>query len=898
MRWKRHLERARRDDDLSEEIAHYVAQETDDNVARGMSADAARAAALRKFGNRTAIREVVYEMNTVNWFDVITQDLKYALRQLKRRPGFALAAIVSLALGIGANAAIFTLVDRVLLRMLPVENPRELVRLRVDGARPGGNWGDGLHTFPYPTYLALRDRNTVLSGVSGQRIESASLLDDSGAASIPLALVAGNYFEVLGVRAHRGRLLTPDDDRNLNGHPVAVLQYDFWQSQYQGRERIVGETIRLNGAPFTVVGIAAPGFEGTNIGIPTKVFVPVAMQPTVAPNNPALSDERAAWFYPFARLKPGVTMAQAEASMKVLFRQRVEEELSQSYFSKFPESRDTLLKQAFSLEPGDRGDSSLRLRFERPLIVLESLAAVVLLIACANIAGLLLARGASRQRELAIRRAIGARRGRIVGQLFAESALLALMGAAGGLLLGTTLTEVLIALIPGGVNELSLSATPDLRVLLFTMGVTVMTVMLFGLIPAWQNSQVGPAATLREEAGAIAGGRTHLRFRKLFVATQVGLSAVLLLGAGLFIRSLANLQQIDLGLRPDHVVTFLAGPAFPYDTTRKIQVYRSLLEGLATVPGVAAVGGNRTPLFTGGRTDGVLTVEGRPDGGEAPFTFFNAVTPGYFEVLGIPVKAGTGFTWGDWGSGKRQALVNEALTDAYFGGTPPLGRMVGQGSKSAPDIEIVGVFGNARYHDVRGEVPRQTFMNLDSVIERLGRLSVYVRTAGDPHQVMPSLRTAVRRIDPNLVIWNMRTLDEQIGTRMANERMLSFLSVGFAVLATVLAIVGVHGVLTFQVTRRTHEIGIRMALGAGRGLIVRLVAAEMIAVVLGGLAAGVAIAYFCGRYVETLLFGLQADDPLVFVTAAITLLVAAAAAMLLPAWRASRIDPLLALRHE
>ena len=896
MAWRRFFQRAQRDDDLAAEIDHYVAAETDDNIARGMSADAARTAAVRKFGNRAAVREVVYGMNTINWADVLTQDLKYGLRQLRLRPGFALAAILSLALGIGANTAIFTLVDQLLLRLLPVEDPHALVQLRLDGARPGGNWGDGLHTFPYPTYLALRDRNTVFSGVSGQRIESANLLDDDGASSITVAMVAGNYFQVLGVRPHIGRLLGPDDDRNLNEHPLAVLQYDFWRSQYQGRRQIVGETIRLNGAPFTVIGVAAPAFEGTSVGVPTKVFVPIAMQPTIAPTSPALNDERAAWFYPFARLKPGVTIAQAEASMKVLYRERVEEELNQSYFSKFPEARASLLKQTFSLDPGDRGDSGLRGRFERPLIVLEWLAAVVLLIACTNIAGLLLARGAARRRDLAIRRAIGAGRGRIIGQLFAESALVAVAGAAAGLLLGTWLTELLIALLPAGTNDISLSATPDSRVLGFTIAVMIVTSLLFGLVPAWQNSQVGPSLALREEAGSIAGGRTHVRFRKVFVAVQVGLSAVLLLGAGLFIRSLTNLQHVQLGMRPENVITFLAGPAMPYDDARKIQAYRALIEGLAGVPGVVAVGANRGPLFTGGRSDGVLTIEGRADTSESPFTFFNAVTPGFFTALGIPVKAGADFSWSDWGMGKRQALVNEALTDAYFGGTAPLGTRVGQGSRSPTDIEIIGVCGNARHHDVRGDFPKQTIFNLDSVIERISRVSVYVRTAGDPEQVMPSLRSAVRQIDPNFVVSGMRTLNVQINSRMANERMLSFLATGFAILATMLALVGLHGVLVFQVANRTHEIGIRMALGARRAVIVRLIATEMTAVVLAGLAAGVATAYWCGRYVQSQLFGLDADDPLVFSIAVIALLSAATAATILPALRASRIDPLRALR--
>jgi len=899
MRWRRYFERTKRDDELAQEIAHYITQETDDNVARGMTAADARLAAVRRFGNRQIVREAVYRMNSVNWFEIVIQDLRYGLRQLRRRPGFSAAAILSLALGIGANTAIFTLVDQLVLRLLPVENPRELVWLRLEGLRPGGNWGDGNHTFPYPTYLALRDRNTVFSGLTGQRIELASLVDDDRSAAVTVAMVAGNYFEVLGVRSELGRLLTPDDDRDRNGHPVAVLQHDFWQSQYQGRPDVIGESIRLNGRPFTVVGVAAAGFEGTDVGRPTKVFVPLAMQPTIAPTNPSLENERAAWFYPFARLKPGITIAQAEAAMKVLYRQRQLEELSQPYFSRFPETRDGFLQQRFSLEPGGGGSSGLRSRFEQPLTVLSWLAAVVLLIACANIAGLLLARGAAAERDLAIRRAIGASRGRIIGQLFAESVLLAVISAVAALFLASWLTRVVIAWIPADTSALSLSAAPDLRVIVFTIAVAAVTAVLFGLVPAWQNSQTGPAATLREQSGAIAGGRTHLRIRKLFIGLQVGLSAVLLLGAGLFIRSLDNLRRVELGLQSEHVITFLARPAVPYETDRKAQAYRALLDGLAAMPGVRAVGASRTPLFTGGRTDGALRVSGQAGGApETPFSFFNAVTPGYFEALGIPLRAGTPFTWGDWGTGKRMAVVNESLASTVFPGTPPIGRLVGEGTRAATDVEIVGVMGDARYHDVRGPIPPQTFFNLDSVLDRVVRIGVYVRVAGDAGQVMRTIPGEVRRIDPNIVVTDLRTLDDQINTRMSNERMLSFLSMGFAALATILVIVGVHGVLVFQVARRTREIGVRMALGAGRGGIIRLVASEMSVVILGGLAAGVGAAYASGRYVQSQLFGLNADDPLVFSAVVVILLVSAAAATLMPALRASRIEVVRALRCE
>lgn len=892
------LSGSRRESELAEEIDAHIQLLAEENAGRGLPPEEARRRAKLQFGSVESTKESYREQRGLQALDVIVQDLRYAFRGLRKNPGFAAVAILPLAIGIGANTAIFTLVDQIVLRLLPVQNPRELVQLRVDGVRPGGNWGDGRHTFPYPTYLALRDRNAVFSGLAGQRVESVSLSGEDRSETITVAMVTGNYFQVFGVQPHRGRTLTPDDDRTLNGHPVAVLQYDFWQTQYQGRPEIIGDTIRLNGTPFTVAGIASPGFEGTDVGFPTKVWVPVAMQPTIAPTNPQLDDERSAWFYPFARLKPGVTIAQAEAAMKVLYRQQQHDELKQSYFTQYPEVRDTFLRQVFTLEPAARGNSGLRFRFERPLILLEWLAAAVLLIACANIAGLLLARGAARQRDLAIRSAIGAGRGRIIGQLFTESAILASAGAVAGLLLGFWLTRLLIRSLPYDPGNLSLSAAPDLRVLAFTIVVTAVTALLFGLLPAWQNSRLAPVATLRETAGAIAGGRTHVRLRKVFVALQVGLSAVLLLGAGLFLRTLVNLANVDLGLRSENVVCFRVGPATPYADARKLQTYRSLMEGLAKIPGVRAVGANRTSLFTGGRWDSMLTIPGASASNNEPFSFFNAVTPGYFEALGIPVRAGRDFTWRDWGSGKNLALVNEVLTAEYFEGKPPVGRMIGRGTKAPADIEIIGVFGNARYHEVSGKVPNQTFINLDSFIDRISSVTVYARVAGDPRRVMPALRAQVSRIDPQLVVSQMRTLDDQIDSAVSDERLLAFLSAGFAFVATLLAVIGLYGVLAFVVARRTREIGIRMALGAGRRSVIRLIANEMVLVVVCGLAAGLTAAYVCGRYIENHLFGVKAADPLVFCVVPGVLLMAAAVATLLPALRASRLDPMRALRQE
>ena len=833
-------------------------------------------------------------MNTV---DSIMQDLRYGIRQLRLNPWFTLAAVLSLALGIGANTAIFTLFDQIVLRLLPVHNPRELVQLRVEGGRFGSNSGDGLHTFSHPTYLALRDRNTVFSGLTGQLVQTASLVGEDRSEMIRVGMVAGNFFNVLGVQPHLGRLLTPDDDKARLGRPVAVLQYDFWQKRFAGAREVVGSSIRLNGSPFTVIGVSAPGFEGTDVGLQTQAWTPVTMKPVITPTWDALDDERYAWFYLFGRLKPGMGIEEAQASMRVLYRQRQEEELQGQFFQRFPETREQFLRQSFNLVPASRGQSSIRSTFERPLVVLQWLVGFVLLIACTNVANLLLARGAARGREIAIRGALGAGRGRITRQLLVESLLLALAGGTAGLLLSSWMTRGLVRILPYDPANLSLSTSPDLRILLFTTGITFATALFFGLVPALQGSRVSPGTVLKEEAGSIAGG--HVRLRKFFVALQVGLSCLLLIGAGLFARTFQNLKNVDLGFNTENVVTFGVRPATVYDDARKIQTYRSLVEGLAAVPGVKAVGANRQMLLTGGRWDSAITIPGvEAREGKQPWSFFNAVTPGYFEALGISVKAGRDLRWSDWGGSKKLCLVNEALVNEYLGGANAVGRLMAQGTRNTPDMEIVGVFGNARYEDVRGAVPRQVFVAMDTVIRTIGGVNVFARIQGDPRVVMPQLREHARRIDSNLIVTDIRTLDEQLNRRLSNERLLSFLSVGFAFLASLLAVIGLHGVLTFVVARRTREIGIRIALGADKGRVIRLIMMEMLPVILTGIAAGVITGLLCGRLVESQLFGVKAVDPPVFVIGVAVLLTASMLAAFIPAWRASRIDPITSLRHE
>jgi len=838
-------------------------------------------------------------MTASNFAASVWQDLKFGIRLLRVSPGFAVTAAVSLALGIAANTSIFSLVDQVLLRLLPVSNPRELVQFQMEGGRMGGQSGDGLHTFSYPLYLAVRDRNTVFSGLTGYVDNRVSMTSDDRSEMIALDLVAGNFFAVLGVRPHAGRVLAQEDDKLHNGNPVVVLQYDFWQSRFAGRQEVIGSTIRLNGSPFTIVGVAAPEFGGTNAGILTQMWAPVNTPGMLATRvDKDLDDERYAWFYVFARLKPGVTLPQAQAAISVLYDQRKQEEVKGEFFSKFPDTRERFLRQNLTLIPADRGMSWLRRGFERPLLVLQYLVGVVLLIACTNVANLMLARAAARRREIAIRGALGASRVQIVRQLLLESLILAAAGGLAGLVLSAWMTRGLVRLLPLDPATLALSVTPDMRLLLFTSAITLAASLLFGLVPACRGSDVPVSATLKEEAGSVSGGHAHVRLRKTFVALQVALSSLLLIGAGLFVRTLTNLRRVDLGMQTENVVMFGVRPAVQFDEPRKLQVFRSMLETLSTIPGVKAVGANSTRLFTGGRWDTQITIPGvEPKDSNPPWSFFNAVTPGYFDALGIPIKSGRDFSWADWTSGKKVCLVNEALVQEYLGGANPVGRLLGQGRAAPTDTEIIGVFGNARYHEVRGQVPRQTFVNF----ARRGsssNITVYARLRGDPRLLMPMLRDQVRRTSPDLVVFDMRTMDEQLNMRLANERILSFLSGGFALLATILAVVGLHGVLSFVVTRRTREIGIRMALGAGQRTVVRLVMQEMLAVILIGLAAGVAAAYVSASYVQTQLFGIKPVDFPVFIVATAVLLVASLAASMVPAWRASRISPLRALRYE
>ena len=907
-RWRRYLRLLGIDiaADVDDELRFHLEAKRDELVTRGLAPEAAFHEARRRFGDMRAVRRMCVDIERdrvrkMDWKERPSswrQDFWYGARQLRRNPVFTLTAIVSLALGIGANTAIFTLSDQILLRLMPVERPRELVELRVDGGHVGSQSGDGVHTFSYPTYLAMRDRNTVFAGLTGQMLDGAGIEVNGRNELLDVALVAGNYFEVFGLKPSAGRLLKPEDDRVKMGSPVVVLRYEFWQARFGGDQSAIGSKIRLNGYPFTIVGIGPPGFEGTDVGYPNNVWIPVTMKGAINPNDTSIEDERYAWFYPFARLKPGVSIAQAEAAMRVTFRQRQEEELKMTYFLKNPEERAKFVKQTFRLEPAERGQSTLRGRFERPLIILQWLVGAILLIACSNIAGLLLARGAGRQREMAIRGAMGAGRARLIRQLLVETLLLVCVSGAAGILMSGWATRALLRLVAADPSHMTLTVSPDMRILAFAFGITLVTTLLVGLLPAWQASR--PAAdALKESAGAVIGGGSQARLRKAFAGFQVGLSTLLLIVAGLFAETLGNLRHIDLGFQTENVAALTVFTATEYDDARKLQVFRSVVEALATVPGVKAVGANTSQLLTGGRSDGSVHLPGvSAIGNKVPQSFFNSITPGYFETLGIPIKAGRDMTWRDWMSGRRYCLVNEALVKEYFGGRNPVGSMMGRGKDGPLDYEIIGVFGNARYHDPRGPIPKQTFFAMDTRIHFASAMNIFARVQGNPRDAMPLLREQIHRADSNLLIESTGTLEDRLNRRLANERMLALLSAAFALVAVVLAATGLYGVLSFIVARRNREIGIRMALGARRAGVIRLIAGEMSVVILAGLLAGIGVALLCGGFVESQLYGVKPFDWGVFTLSIAVLSACAVLAVAAPAWRASRLDPTLALRHE
>jgi putative ABC transport system permease protein len=832
----------------------------------------------------------------------IRTDLRDALRQLRRRPGFTAAALLSLALGIGANTAIFTLLDQVILRPLPIDAPRELVQVRWNGPRFAVNFqGD---TLSYPAYRDIRDQNHVFSGVLCRFGLPLSAGYQGRTERIEGELVSGNYFSLLRIGAALGRTLRPDDDRIPGGHPLVVLSHGYWTARFASDPAVIGRTIIIDGQPLTIIGVAQKGFDGIELGRPSRMWLPVAMKAQMTQGwfseAVTLQNRRTFWVQVFARLKPGVSPEAAQASLQPGFRAMLQQELLEPGFESVgADGRAAFLRSTVTVQTASQGRPSLREGYGLPLQVLMAIAGLVLLIACANVANLLLERASARQREVAVRMALGARIGQIVRHALVESLVLSMLGGACGLLLAVWIAEALVGFVATDEASINVMTVPDWRILLFMFAASVGAGLLFGTAPALAVRRVDPSPTLKHDTRITAGGLRW--FRAGLVVLQVSLSLVLLIAAGMFLHTLVNLRSLDYGLRTDNVLVFTVNPSLNgYDKARSQQFYVTLLDRLRATPGVEALGASAIRVLDEGWWGGSVTIDGpqetpRPD---ARRTAFNLVSPGYLTALDIPLLAGRDFTAPDAARPGRVALVNESFARQYFGDRSPLGRRLGLGPGGTPaDIEIVGVMKDAKYTNVRDDVHPQIFLDNDQNPD-IQSIHVYLKTAMSLDHMYGTVRRTVQSLDSNVPVFAMRSMEAQADMTLATERMVASLASAFGLLATVLATVGVYAVMAFNVTRRTREIGVRVALGAQPADMIWLVQRQVLTMVTIGTAIGLPAAWALARIVRTQFYGVEPWDWISMTGAALVLLATAALAGLLPARRATSIDPVQALRAE
>ncbi len=836
-------------------------------------------------------------------------DVRLALRTLFRSPFITAVAIVSLALGIGANAAIFSLFDRLLLRPLPVAHPEELVNLAAPGPKPGwtscNQAGDCDVVFSFPMLKDLERVQKVFTGIAAHRIFSANMAYRGQTANGDGVLVSGSYFPVLGVEPALGRLFGPGDDRTIGGHFVVVLSEPYWRSRFGADPDVLGQALTVNGQSMTIVGVAPRGFAGTTLGSRPQVYVPLTMRGLmepgfVTPEENGFENRQAYWAYVFARLRPEVSAEQAKAALDVPYRAilndveaPLQEDMSEQTMARFR-------TRELTFEPGYRGQSSLHGEARTPLLLLLSVTGFVLLIACANVANLLLVRGAARAGEMAVRLSIGASRRQLVTQLLLEAVVLALLGGALGVLVARWTLALIGSLLPAEAME-GVGFGLDRGVFLFAGALALGTGLLFGLFPALHSTRPNLVSALKDEAGRKGTSRGASRFRMTLATAQIALSMALLVAAGLFTRSLFNVTRVDLGIQTESVVTFAVSPELnAYTPERSRALFQRLEDELAAVPGVTGVTAGMIPLLAGSNWGTDVRVQGFESGPDTDDNAnFNRIGPGYFRTLGVPLLAGREFTRADALGRPRVAVVNQAFARKFKLGREAVGKLMSEENdeETELDVQIVGLVADAKYSEVKQEVPPQFFYPYQQS-ESLGFLNFYLRTSGDPERVLPAVNGVVARLDPNLPVEELKTLPQQVRENVAEDRMISVLSAAFAVLATLLAAVGLYGVLAYTVAQRTREIGVRMALGADggrvRGMVLRQVA-KMTAI--GG-AVGLAAAVGLGRLAQSLLYQLEGTDPVVFGTAAGLLAAVALGAGLLPAHRASQVDPMQALRYE
>jgi predicted permease len=829
-----------------------------------------------------------------------TSDLRLAVRGLRRSPLFAAVAILSLALGIGANTAIFTLIDQMLLRKLPVKNPEELVMLFQRGSHMGSNMGTRMHS--YPIYQDYQQKAEPLAEVLCRRLIGVSMSVDNRTERVEAEMVSGNYFSMLGVGPAVGRVFnSQEDDQIYGGHPVAVLSYDYWVSRFARDPGVVGKKVLINDFPITIVGVSARGFDGLDPAQAPQIRVPILMKEAMLPEWSwfQAANRRARWVQVFARLKPGYTVESAKAPLQGLFTQIRTYEMTLPAAKDWSAySREQFMKGTMHVEPAAMGFSSLRNDFSTALVVLMCMVGLVLLIACANVANLLIARGFMRQKEIAVRLSLGCSRARLVKQLLVESLLLSFAGGAAGIALAFALTRALIALVPSEGQPLLIRPEPDARILLFTFALTFMTGIVFGLLPALRASRPDPWTTLKDTVGSIAGAGGSLFLRKGLVTLQVALSFLLLFGAGLFVRSLQNLKTTETGVAVDNLVMFQLSPALSgYNEPRAVTFYEQLMERLNSAPGIKSAALAAVPILSGNEWDNYMSVEGhRTADGEDMQAYMNALSPGYFKTMQIPVLEGRDFVRADYKPNSKIAIVNKKFADHFFKGGSAVGKRIGNGGgpKVKLDIEIIGVVADSLYEGPREGVRRQVFIpHFGS-----GGATIYVRALTGSTAAYNTIRNEVKQLDATMPLYSLKTLERQLDETLLTDRLVAMLSGGFGFLATLLASVGLYGVMAFVVARRKKELGIRLALGAQPGFVIWMVMREVLVLLAIGLAVGVPAAMALGGFVSSQLYGIEPRDPFIAGSTVVLITLVSAAAGLIPAHRASRIDPILALRYE
>src|SRR6266404_5721572 len=833
---------------------------------------------------------------------MLWQDIRYGLRVLGKSPGFFAITILTLALGIGANSGIFSVLRQILLQRLPVPHPEELVLLYAPGDRNGhvsSDEEDGSESFSYPMYTDLRDQNSVFTLLAAKADFPVSVAFHGTTERAGAELVSGNYFDALGVRPAVGRLLVPADSAVIGSNPVVVLGHRYWKKRFAGTSEVINQNLLVNDRLMTVVGIVQQGFEGIQLGSIPDIYIPVTMKPVVTPAWNGLTDRTDYWLKVFGRLKPGLSSAQAAAALAPTYHALLENELPLNT-GLDEQKKKAFVSRQIVLRDGARGRPILENDTRQQLLTLMGMVGLVLLITCANVAGLLTARGAARKKEIGVRLSLGASRWRLILQLVVESCLLSIAGAMLGLLFANWISTGLVHFASENDIADGLKGAVNVPVLLFTAGLAVLCGLVFGVAPAVSATRVHLSDTLKDQAGALSGARSQSRLRKVLVISQVTLTLVLVISACGFMRSLHNLEHIDLGFRPEHVLQFSIAPQLNgYDRARSLGLFGRLEDSLSALPGVQSLSASEEPLISDIDRGSNVTAEGEPpDLAGTRHVQWNSIGPAHFTNLGIGLLQGREFTRQDGSESPKVAIINQTMAKEFFPTGPALGKRIKLGGGTGPlDMEIVGIVRDSHHFDLK-ELPKSFLYVPYTQVKSVRSLTYYVRTVQDPTVLAGAVRSALNGLDSTLPVYDVRSFEEQINRRLSPNKLVAFLALAFGALAGLLAAMGIYGLLAYSVTQRSREIGVRMALGAEAKRVGWMVLGDVASLTGIGVLLGLPLAYALSKLINSMLYGVQAFGILSVGSALLALFLVAAIAAYVPAFRATRIDPIKALRYE